>query len=147
MLVEEALFQLLSESSDVGAIVADRIRPVILDINEVYPALAYREVPGGEHIEHLDGASGLKRSRFRIFATARKVEAGYKTAIELAEAVRLALEGFTGTVTNSASPPETLEIRNISALTHHDLYDDPTATFQRAQDYDIWSREPIPTFE
>ncbi len=145
MQVEEALYKLLRDNDAVAAIVDDRIYPTILDREVDYPAIAYRHVPSGEHIAGLLGSSGLKRSRFRIFSTARKVASGYAVSIQLAEAVRLALQGFRGEVFHDTLS-ESVFIQNIIAESSHDLYDDKTETFQRAEDFDIWVQEPRPEF-
>ncbi len=153
MYVEEALFKLLRDNAAVSAIVMTRIYPIVLDRNVIYPAIVYRELHGSadEHEETLDGSAGLRHSRFGIYSTQSLDEEAldespYLTVLRLAETIRLALQGFTGTVYSDDSPPEAIFIGNISAGAHEDRYDDPTQTFQRLQIYEIWSEEQIPTF-
>lgn len=147
MLVEVAIAQLLRDNAGVAAIVGARIIPLVLDANVDYPAVLYRAVHGGEHYEDLDGSSGLRRTRLGIYATHSKGRTNYKPVLQLAEAVRLALHGFSGTVTlDNSSPVESIFIGNISAGPFEDRFDDPTQTYQRLQIYDVWSNEDIPTF-
>jgi len=151
VLVEEAIYKLLRDDTAVNAIVEGRIYPIILDRNVTYPAIVYRALHGGEHEETLDGGGGLRHSRFGIFSTQSKDEndldeSPYPIVLRLAEAVREALQGFTGTVTSDESPPTTIAIRNITAGPFEDKYDDPTETFQRLQIFEVWSEESIPTF-
>lgn len=129
------------------AIVQGRVIPLILDANVEYPAVVYKEIHGGEHDETLDGAGGLRRSRFAIYATHTRGPRNYPTVLRLAEAIRLALHGFTGDVISDDSPATTIRIKNISAGPHEDRYDDPTQTYQRLQIYEVASFEPVPTFE
>lgn len=147
MFLEVALAKLLRENAAVAAIVADRIIPLVLDSQVTYPAVVYREIHGGGHTESLEGSSGLRFSRFAFYATQSKGRTSYRTVLELAEAVRLALQGFTGDVQDGSSPPETVHIHNISAGIHEDRYDDPTQTYQRVQIFDVWSTEAIPNFD
>jgi hypothetical protein len=147
VLVEQALQKLLRTDAGVSALGA-RIYPNQLPQTPIsYPAAAVRLVSRehmGRRLERR-GASGLARSRYRIFSTAEGT-GGYAQAKRLDEAIRLCLDGFAGTVTDeTVSPQETVEIQGIEVLTSLDFYDDKTATHQVATDFDVWADEQQPT--
>jgi Protein of unknown function (DUF3168). len=142
-LVEQALHLLLETDTDIMGFVGNRIHPTVLPQSTNYPAITYRQV-SGEHVESLQGSSGLKRSRFRIFSTARLSEGGYGVAKQLDETIRLVLHGFTGVVVSNDPIPQTIRIYDIQVGTSIDLFDDPTLSYQTVTDYDIWVTEPQP---
>lgn len=93
MLIEEALFTLLSTNAGVIGIVEDRIFPVTMPQLEkdktAYPAVIYTLVQRPRSQTH-DGPDALVRSFFQIECVAKKYTAEAKP---LANAVRLALNG------------------------------------------------------
>src|SRR5689334_827757 len=124
MLPEQALHALLQSSAAVSAMVEGRIYPNVLPQDVTYPAIAYR-VASTAHVESLDGSSGLRRTRFRIYSATKGFDQ-YGAAKLLDEAVRLSLQGFSGDVELSPpeSPEDTLRVQGISALSAFDQYDD-----------------------
>jgi hypothetical protein len=144
-LVEQAIFQLLSESADVSAFVGTRIYPSILPQDVTYPAIAYR-LAGYEGVERLEprGVSGLARHRIRTFATVQGI-GNYETAKELQDAIRLCLSGFQGTCIDGASPDDSIDVRGISIVTAYDFYEPDTETHQVIADWDVWTSETQPT--
>ena len=147
LLVEEAISSVLRGNAPLVALVAARIYPGVLPQTVTYPAIAYRLVDR-ESITHLAGrsATGLARSGFRFFSTAKGMNA-YSDAKRLDEALRLCLAGFHGTVSNGASPANTLDIQIILPGRKDEFYDDPTQTWQVRADYDVWASEQVPTEE
>lgn len=143
MEIEEALVKLLKNDATVANIVVDRIIPMVLDSNVVYPAVLYKRIRGGDHFERLDGPLGFRHSRFAFYSVHSKGRTSYLTVLQLGEAVRLALHGFRGTVAPDTSPGDTIRIGNILCRAAEDGYDDKTQTYQRLQIYDVFSAEPI----
>lgn len=144
MLVDQAVRKLLATDAGVIAIASTRIYGGILSQDATQPSVTYRVV-SRDHEEDLDGPSGLRTSRFRIYSTARKKVGDYTVAKQLDEAVRLALHGFSGTVTDlTVSPPETIEIQRVFAASSFDFYDDKTETHQIISDYLVTAHEVIP---
>jgi hypothetical protein len=145
LLLEAALRTLLGDDNGVSNIVGSRIFPGVLPQTVQYPAMAYRLV-SREHERRLEprGSSGLARSRFRFFSTAKGATA-YADAKRLDEALRLCLDGYHGVVSDDQSPASTLRIHGAFAQTTFDQYDDKTQTHQVLTDYDVWAEETQPT--
>lgn len=99
MLIEEALYTLLSENSDVTDLVGERIYPVTMPQLEkgttFYPAIVFELASRQRQQTHL-GPNPLVRSNFTIYCItkmAEEVGQGYFAAKGLADAVRLAVNG------------------------------------------------------
>jgi hypothetical protein len=142
VLIEEALYKVLTEDAGVSELVADRIYPGFLAQTVTYPAIAYRLVNRSRVDQLTDRRStGLAQSRFRFFCTAQGPDR-YAEAKRLEDAVRLALEGYSGEVTGES--PEAVYIQTIEPLGVNDFYDDATQTHQAIADYDVWASEQQP---
>lgn len=146
MLVEEALYKLLSANPGLSSLVSARIFPGVLAQTVTYPAIAYRVV-GRDHVERLESraSGGLANSRIRFFSVAKGGVLAYAMAKAVDEALRLALQGFSGEISDGASPETTLTIDGIFPISTLDFYDDPTQTHQIASDFDVWATEQQPT--
>lgn len=147
MLVQEALYIHLTADAAVSAACPGGIHAGILTQTVTYPAAAYRKV-SREQVGRIEdrGHSGLALQRFRFFSTCNLAEGGYDACKALDEAIRLSLQGYRGTVTDtSVSPNQTLELFGIFQQSSFDMYDDPTQTFQVITDYDVWAEELQPT--
>lgn len=93
MTIEEALVAHLASDAAVAASVSDRIYPAVLPQKPGYPAIVYHRVSGPrEHSQ--DGPSGLAHARFQLDC----IDGTFRGARELGAAVRLALDGFSGTM-------------------------------------------------
>lgn len=77
----------------VGSGSAARIRPLRLMQSDSLPAIRY-VFPFGDSVEHLGGGSGLGKPHLQVDCYA----ASYGAANALAEAVRLVLQAFRGTM-------------------------------------------------
>jgi hypothetical protein len=143
VLVEEALSLVLRANAELVALVAGRIYPNVLPQVVTYPAISYRLV-SRRHIDQLSnrGSTGLASSRFRFFSTS---DTGYAQVKRVAEALRLCLQGYRGTVSDGGSPAITLYIQNIEPMLAFDFYDDPTQTHQVISDFEVWAQEQQPT--
>ncbi len=146
MLVEEAIFQLLTQDMDVAALIGTRIYAGLLPETVVYPAVAFRLIQHAD-VERLEapGVNGLERSRIRFFSTARRVDEtrAYAIAKGLDRAIRKALLGVDQTITDTTkSPQESLRLQGVFQESSHDLYDDETQTHQVISDFDVWSEDP-----
>ena len=93
MLIEEAIFTRLCADAGVAALVEDRVYPVELPRPPRYPAVVYHRISTPREHTH-DGSAKFASPRFQFdclggtFLEARRVH----------EAVRLALDGFKGTM-------------------------------------------------
>ncbi len=147
MFAHEALRLRLIADTAVSALISSRIFAGVLKQGVAYPAVAYRQI-GADSVERLEerGHSGLANFRYRFFSTTNLASGGYDTAKDVAEAIRLSLQGFSGTITDSSvSPIETINIEGIFHRFTLDGYDDSTQTYQVISDYDVWASEVQPT--
>lgn len=146
MLIEEALYSLLAADAGVVAIAEDRIVPGFLEQSTQDPAIAFRLLSRDNEELTLDwderAHDQLSFSRFRFFSVT-KGRGQYSTAKRLDDALRLALHGFAGDVTDG-SPPETLTIHGIFSENSFDAYDDETETNQVIRDFGVWASEVRP---
>ena len=132
---------MLRLNAGVSALVSTRIYPVVLPQNVDFPAIAFRRIQR-DQVERLEprSSSGLARSRFRLFSTATT----YLQAIQVAEAVRLCLQGRQETVISDQTA-ETIDIQGIFPMTSSDSYDDSTETYQIISDLEVVHEEVQPT--
>ena len=93
MSVKTALATRLTLDAGVSALVGFRVYPVALPQNAPRPAITYQRMPSG-HDQTLTKASGTSLGVFRIRSFGDK----YSEADQVAEAVRQALQAFSGTV-------------------------------------------------
>ncbi len=91
--VSEALYTTVLADSAIVAVIGERFTPSIALDAKALPAATYQRI-SGLHVESLQGSSGLCFARYQINTFA----ATYKVACELGELIRIALQGFVGTV-------------------------------------------------
>jgi deferrochelatase/peroxidase EfeB len=84
----------LAADAGVSALVASRIYPVALDVTAPRPALVYQRMPRSPHDQTLTASLGTSLATFHITAFADD----YADADALAEAVRQAMQAFSGTM-------------------------------------------------
>lgn len=93
MSAERTLYSILSSTGAVTQLVGDRIYPVQIDQGAGLPAIAYQQISGPrEH--NVSGPIGWVRARYQITAWADT----YLDAIDLATAIRVAVDGYSGTI-------------------------------------------------
>jgi hypothetical protein len=150
MLIHTALRIRLLADAAVAALIDDRLYGVVAAQSTLYPATAYRLLQK-EPVRSLNkrGHSGLCRYRFRFVTACDKAsggaDGGYSTAKAVDEAIRLSLEGFQGTITNTnVSPAESVIVNSIFHRKSEDGYEDKSQTYHVITDYDVWAVEQKP---
>lgn len=93
MTIEQGLYTHLAADGGVSALVSTRIYPQVIPQDVDLPAIAYQKISAPRDHTH-DGPSGLVRARMQITCAG----ASYAVAKTLSEAVRAALDGFSGTM-------------------------------------------------
>lgn len=114
-----------------------------LDQNNPAPGIAYRQVGGDEPDDEAPidpdarGTSGKAESRFWFISTVKGPEGSQakQQAKAIDAALRKAILGYQGTVSNTASPVQTLHIQGIFFVNTRDFYDDETRTHQVGSEY------------
>ena len=115
-----------------SALIANRFYPNKLPQDVKLPAMTYQRI-SGQRVHSHGGNSGLAFPRFQFSAWAKK----YTQAVDLTEKLRLAIDGFRGTV---------LGVRIDVILFQGDrgFYENDLDIHQIASDYIIWHNEPKP---
>lgn len=88
MNIEEMLYAILSNDTDVVALVSTRIYPLFVPQDATRPAIAYQQISGPSTYSH-NGNSGLQEVRFQLTCEGNT----YSQANSVAIAAREALEG------------------------------------------------------
>lgn len=134
MIVEEALAARLEGFAGLSALVADRIYPLALPQEPTPPAVVFLKVSGPRDLTQ-SGASGLVNPRFQVDAWA----ATYSSAKAVAEQVRLALIGFSGTMGGASG----VYVSGVNLDNERDLYEDETRLYRVSLDFTLWTREAV----
>ena len=90
--IEHALRNRIRSSTDVTDVVATRVFPIFVPQGQALPALVY-QLTSGEPVTSNSGHSGLTFARFEIEC----LSSSYSEVKDLAEKVRLAITGYSGT--------------------------------------------------
>lgn len=145
MLVHEALRLRLLDDAGVTAI-TENIYLGVLSQGVEFPAVAYRQSDKSTDptlMEENRGHPGTSEFRYRYYST---TDGNPDEAVELDEAIRLCLEGFVGTITDTdASPDESVEILGIFHEGTFYGYDDETETHQMITEYRVVAHETRPS--
>ncbi len=139
--VEIAFNLLLRDDTAVTALVGARIYNSHAPQTYAGPYIVHRDA-SRETPDALDGSLGLRKTRIRVYSAAKQ----YDQARAIDEAVRMAVEGFSGVVSNTDSPPDTLRIQYIKPVFSHDGGDPETKTEEIITDYEVTAHEEIPVF-
>jgi hypothetical protein len=95
MAIEKAIRSILIDDSAVKNLVSTRVYPIVRREGSSLPAIVYQQITGArDHV--MSGPSGFVSSRFQINCWADT----YAGADELADAVRIAFDGYDGTKEN-----------------------------------------------
>ena len=139
MSVETSLYTLLTDATGVTDLVDDRVWPLRVPDGTALPAIRYQVIVE-THGRTMLGSSGYVRATVQIDAVALS----YAEAADLAEQVRLNLDGVSGEVNGD-------KIQAISRIDGSDRYDDhrdaegDRGVYVKSADYDIQARIAIPT--
>jgi len=125
----------LRANGPVAAIVGTRIYAVNLPqqipgVSNPLPAVVYTQI-SGRRPQTMEGATGLNDGRYQFSCQA----ADYKTAKQLSQAVRDALENLSGTIGSTVT-------LGTQLITERDTYDAVALKFMIDTDFHIWHREP-----
>lgn len=140
MSVESELYTWLSSDAAITAVVGTRIFPQRVPQGKDFPAITF-QVIFGDHVHDLKASAGLGRPIFQVNA----ISPSYLEAKDLAELIRLRLQGFRGVW-------GTLDVRavllnNLADLPFEVPKDESDQGYYTvAGDYRVVHAEPIPTF-
>lgn len=143
---EQAIYVRLMGQSSITALIGDRVYPNAAPQKsdaEILPYVVYHAVDK-THEHHMKGSSGVCWSRVQL-----DIFAGtYARVKQVAEAIRLVLQGFSGVVTVGTTP---VRIDSCFLNLELDEYDAPIDGGQKGrhrviQDYRVGYYEAIPAF-
>jgi len=137
--IRQALRTVLINDAAVFALVGENIYGGKLPLRVTAPSIVFRlEETNDIPILNSPGVSNLTKSVFRFGAVARgdAIEA-YDISIDIDIAMRAALHGFRGEVSNGESPETTIQIRGAWRVDAKDFYDDLTETYWVRSDWEI----------
>lgn len=135
MNIKEALYRYLVNHPQVGPAVQGRVYPVHLPQAPGSPSIAFQKLNSPRDHTH-DGPSGLAWPRFGLVMMATTPTA----AEELAAKVRLALDGFAGTMPGGSG--EQVAVDGIFLDDEgEDGYDDELGLYWVSHEYEIWHHE------
>jgi len=127
-MIESALRSILITDDTVKAITT-RCYPIAIPQSPTYPLILYTKITGmRDHT--LRGASGHAHPRFQIEAWAET----YTEAKTLADAIRNALDDYSGTVLGTV-------IWSCLIDSEQDIYESEIEVYRTLQDYFIWHEE------
>jgi len=127
-MIESALHYILVNDTTVKAITT-RCYPVTIPQSPTYPLILYTKI-SGDRDHALRGASGHAHPRFQVEAWAKT----YTAAKTLADAIRNALDDYTGTAAGTV-------IHSCLIEGEHDTYESEIKVYRIMQDYMIWHEE------
>lgn len=122
----QAIFSILSNTSGVSSIISKRIYPEVLPQNVQYPCVLFFALNSTVD-NHLQGDSGLRRSRVQVESWAQT----FSAAVALSAAVSTALKNYSGTV-------DSFVIGATLQLSENPLYEPDLQVFRIIQDYHVW---------
>jgi len=138
MTIEQALWQYVTESAAMSALIGTRFYPVILPDVPTYPAGTYERI-STPRVWKLDGPSGLAYPRFQInwwIDDQIPGASGYAAVSALAETARKVLDGYTGLM-------GTVRVLGVQLINERDDYEPKIHVRRRSQDYVIWHPEDL----
>lgn len=133
--VGEAIVAILLASSTLTDLIGNRVYPNYVPQNAAMPAVTYQRISGPR--DHtFDGPSGLVQSRYQLNSWG----ATYGDMESVADAVRIAMDGFTGSVGGRVIQNiETDDETDIPVITPGV---DQTRRMGSGMDFNIWYEEP-----
>lgn len=133
MSIDEALVSILENNPGVASLVGSRIYPLFARQTAVKPFVIYQRI-SSERLHSHSGTSGLARPRCQV----RCVAGSYSELRSLATAVRVALDGYQGSVGTMRIDAITLE----NEIDSEDVAADQQANaYSCLLDFFIWHGE------
>jgi hypothetical protein len=90
--IGEAIYDILSSDAGVGALIGDRIHPLVIPQGVSLPAVTYQQITG-LRVQNLASPQGMVRTRFQLNCWAET----YNEADAVADEIRKTLGGYSGT--------------------------------------------------
>lgn len=137
MILEEGLYHHLRNDTEIRSLIGPRLYPGRAPRGQVYPYLTYNRITSERYWSLDEGPCGLVRGRVQIDTWSDN----YDTGRELSELVRLALDGFSGSMLE-------VTIQGIFLFNEFESYDKPKSgeemgIYRCTHDYIVWFEEAL----
>ena len=128
---------LLDDATISAAVGGTRVYGIKLPQGQTLASIVYSRISGqGDH--HMEGASGLNRTRMQIDCWAQTADA----ADLLARQVKERIDGYRGSILwGEDSPAEAIVVQGIFYESEREDYDDVAKMYRSSKDYLIWFEE------
>ncbi len=140
MTIESAIYNELSTTAEITAVVSTRIYPQVAPESAAYPFITFlvvSEVP--EH--HMGGAAPLTRVMMQFDVWAET----HAERVDIAEVLRNALDGFRGDMGTENLDIQSCFLENRSNFQESDTEGKAAPVFRTSMDFSIWHVLPVPT--
>jgi len=131
-LPEEHLYSRLVNFSGITSLISSRVYSLKLPANCTFPAVTYFRVSSNP-VESMTGSTALSFARFQLDSWAKT----YLESKNLAEQVRLCLQGYKGTIAG-------ITFFGVNFIGDRDLFDDDAEIYRVSADYWIHYNETQP---
>jgi hypothetical protein len=130
---EAVLQRILAVAPVVSNLIGSRIYPNIVPQKAPMPAITYQQI-SGPRLHDMQGAVGLAKARYQINCWA----VSYAGAKELAEAVRLTLDGYSSEGTIAV-----IHLNNEGDMPEMEPGADVLSRYGKRLDFIVWFREQV----
>lgn len=137
---EAAVYKLLTDDATVGGLVSTRVYPVVVPQGSSLPYISYQRV-ASRHVHSMDGVAGLAETTIQIDCYASTYSGGKA----LGEAVRLALDGYTGTPVGGGTVIGGILLDGINDAPETPQTGGETIVHRVSMDFVIWYEEDKPS--
>lgn len=134
--IEAALVYILVNDIAVNMLVSTRIYPNVIPQDADMPAITYQQI-SGPRVHDMDGAVGMVKARFQFTCWAEN----YDKAKEIAGAVRLAIDGYSGTVLQTVI--DGIHLGNEGDMPEMMPGADELSRYGKYLDFVIWFKEQL----
>jgi hypothetical protein len=133
-MIESALHNILVNNTAVNALVGSGIYPNIIPQKAAIPAITYQQI-SGVRVHNMVEAVGMVKARFQFNCWA----ASYAKTREIAKAVRLALDNYSGTASQTVI--DVIHLDNEGDMPEMMAGADELGRYGKYLDFIVWFRE------
>lgn len=131
--IRPALREFLLGDSNIAALVATRVFPIVLPQGTKLASVVYTRISGGGDHD-MQGVTGYARPRIQIAAWAPKAD----DAVALANRLKDRLDGYSGEMGTGAA---IVRVQGVFKTDEREIYDDVVQMFGVMRDYFIHHEE------
>lgn len=134
MVIEEGLYNHLSNHAGLTALVGTQIYPIVIPQGKTPPMVTFQKI-NGPRVHAMQQDAGMAYPRFQVSCWGMT----YKSAKDVAAQVRAALQDFKGTMGGVGG----VVVSGVFIEDENDLYEPGTQVYHVALDFIIWHLEEV----